>query len=257
MPRQIHAIAGAFRCAHVGHVQRRLEAVPVISQCPSGRHVCGVFAPHRFRDSGVFPPHSGRQHAATVPLMHPYRCGLVVESEGCRAMMSRRTKVERDARTAYVLRHRLWMIAWWRCVVRAYPGGVVDVGTAAFMLGVSTQRVRELIRTGRLPSVESFRIRKERTPILVPVDALAGCPTALEGGRPYNIGQFLRDNGVSGRDGPYLNPLGVLTELSTIRPNSDGNSKKIPKPGQKATQRVTTYRWESTYSNGTHDSSPQ
>lgn len=73
------------------------------------------------------------------------------------------------------------MIGWWRAVMMRWPGGLLPIGAAAKVLGVSSERVRVLVAEGRLPcEVMPGGGRLDR---FVPVDALLGAPTMLETGR--------------------------------------------------------------------------
>lgn len=85
---------------------------------------------------------------------------------------------------AYELRDRLRRLGWWRKVNLAYPGGVVPVGTAARILGVSLQRVDKLNLQGRLTIIDGMPggNRQDR---FVPIDELYDAPTKLEQGRPW------------------------------------------------------------------------
>lgn len=84
---------------------------------------------------------------------------------------------------AYQLRDRLQRLGWWRGVIRAHPGGVVPVGTAARILGVSIQRIDKLAQDDRITIVSGMPggNRQDR---FVPLDELFYAPTPLEAGRP-------------------------------------------------------------------------
>lgn len=82
------------------------------------------------------------------------------------------------------LAHRLDALAW----LHARGIAWVTVGTAARVLGVTTQRVGRLIRDGRLRAVEGLP-GGSRLDRYVRVSDLAGAPTPMEAGhaRDWNI----------------------------------------------------------------------
>jgi len=71
--------------------------------------------------------------------------------------------------------------ACYRGVAQAWPGGVVPVGTAARMLGLSRQRFRKLMQAGRVPFFEMPT--GSEADRLVPVDFLMGLSSPLDSGR--------------------------------------------------------------------------
>lgn len=103
-----------------------------------------------------------------------------------------RIRLERNAaddrakaanRTSSRLAHRLRCFAYWRGVLASWPGGLVPVGTAARMLGVSRARLWALMREGRVSVLElPTWVRADR---LVPVDALMGLGTPTDAGRGH------------------------------------------------------------------------
>jgi len=67
-----------------------------------------------------------------------------------------------------------------------YPGGVVPVALAARILGVSRQRVMQLIDVHRMPVIDDMP-GATAVDIFVPIDALLGAPMPNENGPPRSI----------------------------------------------------------------------
>lgn len=88
-----------------------------------------------------------------------------------------------DWRASQRLAHRLRCFAYWRGVLSSWPGGLVPVGTAARMLGVSRARLWALMRSGRVPVLEMPTGAKADR--LVPVDALMGLGAPTDAGRGH------------------------------------------------------------------------
>lgn len=87
----------------------------------------------------------------------------------------------RDRRIADLLAWRLRCFACWRGVQQGWPGGVVPIGTAARMLGVSGQRLRGLVAAGRVPAFTLPTGSPHDR--IVPVDVLMGLGSPLDSGR--------------------------------------------------------------------------
>lgn len=87
---------------------------------------------------------------------------------------------------AETLRHRLLCLSWWRGIMVRYPGGIVPVCTAARILGVSRQRVRQLIDVHRLPLIDDMP-GGNPADVFIPIDALLGAPMAIDTGRPMSL----------------------------------------------------------------------
>lgn len=83
---------------------------------------------------------------------------------------------------AELLRRRLYLLAWWREALRVHPGGLVPVGTAARILGVSRQRVAQLIAAGRIPVLDMPGPSKLDR--FIPADALLMIASRADQGRP-------------------------------------------------------------------------
>ncbi len=81
-----------------------------------------------------------------------------------------------------VKQHRA-AIAWWFRVSHAYPGGLVPIPTAARILDVTPNRVRELIAQGRLRMVEGMPGGTDRDRF-VPLIDLVDAPFHMTRGRP-------------------------------------------------------------------------
>ncbi len=91
------------------------------------------------------------------------------------------------------LKQRHSSIAWWLRTMRDYPGGVVPIPTAARMLSVSPNRVRQLISEGRLTIIDGMPGGNERDRF-IPVDELVDAPFAMTRGRPGVFGPKNRNN---------------------------------------------------------------
>jgi hypothetical protein len=83
---------------------------------------------------------------------------------------------------ARMLQHRLRAFAWWAGIMHKYPRGVVSVGVAGRILGVSKSRMNQLIEQGRLPLIDDMPGGKP-TDRFIPIEALLGAPTPLDMGR--------------------------------------------------------------------------
>lgn len=123
-------------------------------------------------------------------------------------------RVRRAARRVLV---RLRAVSWWRAVMAIYPGGVVPMGTASRVLGVSRKRMNELVRDGTVPLVEGMPGggRRDR---FVPVDALIGLATTMQPGKPVgHLGPRFRVY----RGKPLLNPWYRVYLEHGISPDHD------------------------------------
>ncbi len=91
------------------------------------------------------------------------------------------------------LKQRHSSIAWWVRSMRDYPNGVVPIPTAARMLSVSTNRVRQLIDEGRITVLEGMPGGNDRDRF-IPVDQLIDAPFAMTRGRPGVFGPKNRES---------------------------------------------------------------
>ncbi|MGH7242926.1 MAG: hypothetical protein ACREJD_05860 [Phycisphaerales bacterium] len=146
-----------------------------------------------------------------------------------------RRKYNRVERAAFVLRHRLRFASWWRGVSTLYPGGVVTFYVARRMLGISLQRLNELVEQGRIPEIAPPAELQDMGR-WVPFDSLLGAPTLLESGRPV---RRRRMEGQAAREGPNVNPWGSVVDPTTTERVFGENPEGSPK-------KVTKYRWEKT-----------
>ncbi|MBL4882948.1 MAG: hypothetical protein JKY95_00245 [Planctomycetaceae bacterium] len=100
-----------------------------------------------------------------------------------------------DNKSMYIkqLKQRHSSLAWWVRMMRDHPGGVVPIPTAARMLSVTSNRVRQLIDDGRLLVVDGMPGGNERDRF-IPVDQLIDAPFAMTRGRPGVWGPKNREN---------------------------------------------------------------
>jgi hypothetical protein len=124
------------------------------------------------------------------------------------------------------LRDRLHRFAWWWALMARYPGGLVTVPTAAWMLGVKRARIYKLMDEGKLPAVNRDR-SLPGVPILIPAAALLAAPSAAETGRPLNIQRNPGDD----RDGPFVNPWCLDPRTGTTGGNPADFLVDLLKPG--------------------------
>ncbi len=135
------------------------------------------------------------------------------------------TEFERSARGNRLAAHlgnRLRNFAHWRALCMLFPGGLVDPGVAARILGVSRQRISQLIKQGSVPLVYALPNSTDDADRLIPVDALLGLPTAVNVGNSqcWRMGKaFQRSLGIG--INPWVELL-LNTEQSTnLIENSD------------------------------------
>lgn len=125
-------------------------------------------------------------------------------------------------KTAVLLAHRIRCFACYRGVAQAWPGGVVPVGTAARMLGMSRQRFRKLMVAGRVPFFEMPT--GSESDRLVPVDFLMGLSSPLDSGRGRN--HHLPET--EHRRGSV--PKNIFEEAANAasEPPPEGQNRKVP-----------------------------
>lgn len=126
------------------------------------------------------------------------------------------------------LSHRLRCFAYWRGTIGSWPGGLVPVGTAARMLGVSRTRLWSLIRAGRVPVFAM----PTGSPAdrLIPVDALMGLSSGADTGRgeSWCAGETADRIGSVPRN-PWAESTPVAREISqkgSIQPNTGTDFEK-------------------------------
>lgn len=124
------------------------------------------------------------------------------------------------------LRDRLHRFAWWWALMARYPGGLVTVPTAAWMLGVKRARIYALMDEGKLPAINRDR-SIAGVPILIPAAALLAAPSAAETGRPLNLQRQPGDE----RDGPFVNPWCMDPKSGTIGGNQAEILVNLLSPG--------------------------
>lgn len=120
-------------------------------------------------------------------------------------------------------------LSWWRGVMAAFPGGVIQVSTASRVLGVSRQRIERLIEDGRIPLIEGMPGGNLHDRF-VPLDALLAAPTMLDSGRPL-VAQGRHADGapIYRRSVPHDNPW---AERMGLGPKND------------PTDKISSYSWE-------------
>lgn len=107
--------------------------------------------------------------------------------------------------TAYIkqLTQRNKALSWWAKTIREHPLGVVPVSTAARILHVTPNRVRQLIEAGRLSCLDTMPGGSSHDRF-VPVEELLDAPFAMTRGRPGVYGpknrQSKRKNTESQKD---------------------------------------------------------
>ena len=81
------------------------------------------------------------------------------------------------------LKQRHESLAWWARTSKNYPLGVVPISTAARILHVTPNRVRQLIKESRLSVLDSMPGGSSHDRF-VPVEDLLDAPFAMTRGRP-------------------------------------------------------------------------
>tara|TARA_R110002072_G_scaffold200135_1_gene357859 strand:- start:48 stop:533 length:486 start_codon:yes stop_codon:yes gene_type:complete len=92
-------------------------------------------------------------------------------------------------KSAYIkqLNQRHKALAWWARTIKQHPLGVVPISTAARILHVTPNRVRQLIETGRLSCLDTMPGGSSHDRF-VPVEELLDAPFAMTRGRPGVFG---------------------------------------------------------------------
>ena len=91
------------------------------------------------------------------------------------------------------LKQRHKALAWWAKTIREHPLGVVPVSTAARILHVTPNRVRQLIETERLSCIDSMPGGSSHDRF-IPVEQLLDAPFAMTRGRPGVFGPKNRES---------------------------------------------------------------
>ena len=104
-------------------------------------------------------------------------------------------------KAAYIkqLSQRHKALAWWAKTIREHPLGVVPISTAARILHVTPNRVRQLIETGRLTCLDTMPGGSSHDRF-VPVEELLDAPFAMTRGRPGVFGPKNRNTEEKNRE---------------------------------------------------------